>query len=983
MNARRVAAMAAVACVCAGGLAALAQTGAPPVAAGLTGVPPLTAGLTETPKMQQLPEPNVAIRMVRPFAQADRLFLEVDVELKEVTGGFRTGVYGRIYEWPKGETLWEGPVGIADFTRSWTATVRREIADLKPKVWTPETPHLYAVAVSVGTKAIGGSRFGFRSVENRDGQIWLNGRPVFLRGHAINPPGRGMADKVAEDKAFAVAYIREMKARNVNCLRTVSGIWLDACDEEGMWAISGHYEAPPGSSVKDGQILPPLNLAKTIEAYKKDLFQYHAMHPSVIINVLANEMPGRGHYGEVFDTFLDSVYGELRKWDPTRLYLTNAGLCGDRTGDLIDWHSYLGWSTGNFLGYYELRRMAKPIKPLTFSESVGAYTEPGGRFRIFGRQLAAALAWGGCATNPVAVAEGYQSFLTQQTIEICRRLRSANPNLAALFVNTTTFRHWEGVSRFSDMVAKPVADQLTVSFQPVLLSWELWTPQVYAGATLQPVAHIVNDDNAGGALTNGTLTYALLDASRRKLAEGSAPTPAVPYYAARGVTLKLELPAQLATGDYLIEGRLTCGGRVVATNRTPLFVAQPAWTQLPHAPDDAVALYDPSGRTASALGLLGFKLRPVTALAALEKPPLLVIGEEAWDAQVKASVPKLRDYVRGGGRLVILRQEPGAVAYDWLGVALSNDTAVGEADAQPAAGGKAASATNATEIVGIPGMWINPVRPAHPVFHGLARAHLRYWSDPTGWQQQKEGHPPIYPVRMGFKLTGDKGLERTAILANHGLGLEKVALCEVFMGEGSAMVCGFDLVLRTGVDPVADRLLGNLMLYGLKGDVHFAWPLVEKPVRWGDCASEAGLAAGPESGLLINVVTEPVVKADGAKGMASTQTIPRGRRPYGPFAYDERGAVAEGDAKATNGVGRFWARLPAGCKTLLTTVENPADSDKEARLTVSINGQAADPETIAAGKTRTLRTPLPAGTTGVAVQYEGSKHLVLLTSEFK
>ena len=42
------------------------------------------------------------------------------------------------------------------------------------------------------------------------------------------------------------------------------------------------------------------------------------------------------------------------------------------------------------------------------------------------------------------------------------------------------------------------------------------------------------------------------------------------------------------------------------------------------------------------------------------------------------------------------------------------------------------------------------------------------------------------------------------MLADYDRGLEGIALCEMFIGKGSAIVCGFDLVSRLGQDPAAE-----------------------------------------------------------------------------------------------------------------------------------------------------------------------------------
>ena len=58
--------------------------------------------------------------------------------------------------------------------------------------------------------------------------------------------------------------------------------------------------------------------------------------------------------------------------------------------------------------------------------------------------------------------------------------------------------NWHGITRFDDMKPKPLGAQYerVVPAGAAELG-ELWTPQVYAGSTITPVAHVVNDDEQG------------------------------------------------------------------------------------------------------------------------------------------------------------------------------------------------------------------------------------------------------------------------------------------------------------------------------------------------------------------------------------------------------------------------------------------------------------------------------------------------------
>ena len=52
----------------------------------------------------------------------------------------------------------------------------------------------------------------------------LNGRPIFLRGNSINPPGRNVPDAVGGTHAFALEYLGYMKnVARVNAVRIGDG----------------------------------------------------------------------------------------------------------------------------------------------------------------------------------------------------------------------------------------------------------------------------------------------------------------------------------------------------------------------------------------------------------------------------------------------------------------------------------------------------------------------------------------------------------------------------------------------------------------------------------------------------------------------------------------------------------------------------------------------------------------------------------------
>lgn len=929
------------------------------------------------------------------IAAADRVRVEVALKLEADAEVELTGHLSRV---PDGQLLWQGPLGRVQSSGR-TAVLSHTVDDLQPDLWSPNTPTLYHLEVTARSGGLQLAahtvRFGFRSFEARAGQFWLNGRPIFLRGIAINPPGRTIPQAVGESRQFAEDYVRFLKAQNVNCFRITtdkSPVWFDVCDELGMLLYAGRYGAPPGAD--EGKRVVPTDPDRVIAGYRK-LLEGYSSHPSIVMYLLANELPVSGERGAAFSALLTRAHEELRRWDDTRPYIGNAGYGEGREGDVCDVHRYWGWYYNSFLTYYNLRDRLYPQplfgdpaknQPLTFTECVGSFTGSSGEFNVVrSKQLAPRLGWIGHTATPQADALEYQAFMTRQAGELFRRMRPLNPRLAGLMPFTILFYNWAGIASFADMKPKPVADALRLAYQPVLLSWELWTPQVYAGTTLRPVAHVVNDDDDHRPLTNATLEVVVRADDGREFVQTRIALPALAYFDVWRQPLTLDLPAHLPEGDYWIAGRVMADGELRSTNGVPLFVARRAPSAAGAVrlnPSVRIGCYDPSGRTVAALRTNGIQCESIASPARLASDlKVLLLGENAWDDMLRAAAESLRQFVRAGGRVLCLAQDAARFDGDWLPVAVEFLTSSPNDPHYPPLTRPFREQMN-----------VNPERPWHPVFAGLDRRRLRLWSDYTGWDQTQPGFPRVYPVTAGFKLRHPAALEHTAILADYDRGLEGVALAEMFDGAGSVLLCGFDLVRRAGLDPVADRLLVNLVAYAGASEGHEVHPLVEAPIRWADFPSERGTVCGSLNGLLPN--TEWIPAPDGPRSpplpantgawnmQPGDQFVPQGRQPFGAYGYSTASSLRLPTGGSGLGSGFFWARVPAGRRFVVTTVRNPASVD--GTMAVSVNDHLPAPVTvIASGQSVVVRTPLPVGATNLCVRYTGPRTLVLMETAFE
>ena len=898
--------------------------------------------------------------------------------------------------------LWSGDIGVLAVDSTGTGHLTARVDHLQPRLWSPASPNRYQLTVAVVGRSADPQatiRFGFRSFETRDGQLFLNGRPIFLRGNAINPPGRTIPDSLDDNPRFAADYVAYLKRIHVNMIRLsrTSQAWLDACDSLGMMVYQGLYGTPKGAAKGKPPEKPFAQVVADYHAVLEPLVN----HPSVVIYVLSNELASRdiiqSHPGaDTIAAFLKRVHRAMWEWDSTRVYIANAGYGYGRSGDICDVHHYWAWYYNTVLSYYTLRDphtcwRTERKQPITISENTGSYIGPDGRFNIVSdsKQMSAQLNFTGHApvAEQVRRDAAYQRFVVRNAIEIMRRTRSEDPSLAGLMPFTTLFSRWWRIHSFADMTPSPAAEQYAISYQPVLLSWELWTPQVYAGTTLRPTAHVVNDDTLRRDLHALVLRWRLVDRAGTARASGDVPIGDVAYYAAVAHQLSIALPASLPGGTYTLEGQLLESGREVSHNRTRVFVAPHGYAGAVDASARRIALYDPAGRTAAAFRRLGIAFKAVTSARGLRPTrDALVVGAHAWRDALDGSA--LRRFVQGGGRVLVLAQDSASFDASWLGarVRLLSGPVDSAGDRRP----------------GNPyrnGMAVNPELVEHPLFKGLDRDRLFLWSDPAGWTEHSPGLPAVYPVTHGFVLENPvDDLDHVAIIADYGRGLEGIGAAEVFDGKGSVLLSGFDIVPHVGVDPAADRMLVNAVRYETSASPHFAHPLLRGPIEWGSYGTEAGLAVGVYDGLIVNTV--PVVPeglqeryplkidkngfqfAGGRGGWNSRpaiQYVAHGRRPFGPYNLDLFGSPKLPKEHDALGTGRFWLRVPAGTRIMTTTVKNPSDMPLPLELTVN---DATQRQEIAAGATVRIETPLH-DATKLAVTVHGDRRLVLLETAFQ
>ena len=221
-------------------------------------------------------------------------------------------------------------------------------------LWDPEHPNLHTLTVEL---AAGGRtietvvrRVGLREIEIAGTRLFVNGRPVKLRGinrHEAHPlRGRSLTPELWRKDAELY------RAANINLIRTShyppAEEFLDACDELGLfveceaplvWVQHGANETWKTEDPRDPKFLAPIEWAVA------ETIAFNRRHPSIILWSLANESGWSPHFAaanalaQAMDpsrprTFHDQAYGGYNNLGSEDMPIANYHYPGPQGPDL-------------------------------------------------------------------------------------------------------------------------------------------------------------------------------------------------------------------------------------------------------------------------------------------------------------------------------------------------------------------------------------------------------------------------------------------------------------------------------------------------------------------------------------------------------------------------------------------------------------------------------------------------------------------------
>ncbi len=172
-----------------------------------------------------------------------------------------------------------------------------------PLKWTSETPSLYIVVLELKdesgeTTEVKACRFGFRKIELKDQQFFVNGVSVLLKGvnRHEHDPDRGHALELGS----MIKDIELMKANNVNTVRTCHypdhPVWYDLCDLYGIYVVDEANVESHGMGYGRDTLAAVPSWEKAHVDREIRMVERDKNHPSVVIWSMGNEAGGGSNF---------------------------------------------------------------------------------------------------------------------------------------------------------------------------------------------------------------------------------------------------------------------------------------------------------------------------------------------------------------------------------------------------------------------------------------------------------------------------------------------------------------------------------------------------------------------------------------------------------------------------------------------------------------------------------------------------------------
>lgn len=204
-----------------------------------------------------------------------------------------------------------------------------------PRLWSPEHPSLYSLRVELDSGDSLVSRFGFRTMEAHNGKLYLNGRPLYLRG-ALDQNFYPETIYRIPSSAYVLHEMKQAKEIGFNALRfhikAADPRYLDAADEIGLliW-----YDLP------NWDRLTPDSKTRGLHTLQ-GIIERDWNHPSIVIYTVINEAWGVDMKNAADRQWVKDTWHYAKEHAPGWLVVDNSPCCDNYhlKTDIADFHQY-------------------------------------------------------------------------------------------------------------------------------------------------------------------------------------------------------------------------------------------------------------------------------------------------------------------------------------------------------------------------------------------------------------------------------------------------------------------------------------------------------------------------------------------------------------------------------------------------------------------------------------------------------------------
>lgn len=226
---------------------------------------------------------------------------------------------------------------VAETTLNAQPKVSATLSVPNAKLWSPDQPNLYAVSICLGDETdVIVETIGFRTIETHNGQILLNGEPIYMRG-ALDQDYYPDTIYTTPSLEFLEDQARKAKHLGLNLLRCHIKIpdprYFDVADRFGLLVWT---EIP---NVANFTTRSAARMRETMQG----ILDRDRNHPSIIAWTIINEDWGtRLVENKEHRVWLKETFDWLKAEDPTRLVVDNSACFPNfhLKTDINDYHYY-------------------------------------------------------------------------------------------------------------------------------------------------------------------------------------------------------------------------------------------------------------------------------------------------------------------------------------------------------------------------------------------------------------------------------------------------------------------------------------------------------------------------------------------------------------------------------------------------------------------------------------------------------------------